>query len=456
MCPSIAAALWFGSICVADTVTLKDGTKYENASVLRDDPDFLIIEVTIDGKKQQKIISRDEIKSHLKEASTAKPDAAVPPAAAATNATKPAEPKPADLKQPSGGESGKNESTDNGKGGQPSADTARPGDPKKKEDRSVRTLTGKSQRVAFLNFGLPQSAQGKAEDMVGREVNAWAWKHVIPMLEKDKIDIVVIRINSGGGALAEMAPFQNMYESEYKPRFRTVAWIENAISAAAMSPWPIVEMYFLPEGRIGACTAFNGGSMRQIPPSMLIPLLVEMEKVSQWANRDPKIMRSMQILEPLSATIDENGEVKWFQDASGEIIVNYPGEILTLTAPMAMKTKFARGIAATREELMEVMGVSEYVFAGEDAAKYIDRNIEDCDNGTKRISDIQFQYNVALTAADQLRGDPTQGAAIGRARQALDKLKQLLKINRNFAMFFGLTEDWFREQEKVLRELSKK
>ena len=450
-CSSIAAVLWLSAVCVADTVTLKDGTKYENASVLRDDPDFLIIEVTIDGKKQQKIIARDDIKSHVKDAAPTKADAPAPAPAPAPNAEKPAAPKPGEANEPV-----KNESADKAKPASGSTDAAAPASGMKKDDRSARQLTGRAQRVAFLNFGLPQSAQGKADDMVGREVNAWAWKHVIPMLEKDKVDIVVVRINSGGGALSEMAPFQAMYQNEYKPRFRTVAWIENAISAAAMSPWPLDEMYFLPEGRIGACTAFNGGSLRQIPPSMLIPLLVEMEKCSQWANRDPKIMRSMQILEPLSATVDENGNVKWFQDLSGEIIVNPPGEILTMTAPMAMRTKFARGIASTREELMEVMGITEYEFVGKDATKYIDRNIEDCDTGTKRISDIQFQYEIAIQAAEQLRGDPRQDAAIGRARQALERMRLLLKINPNFAQFFGLDEAWFREQDKTLRDLKKK
>jgi hypothetical protein len=332
-------------------------------------------------------------------------------------------------------------------------------DAKKDEEKKPagKKLTGVPTRVAILNFGLPQSAQGRAEDMVGREVNAYAWKQVIPKLEKAKVDVVVVRINSGGGALNEMAPFQRLYQNEYKKRFRTVAWIENAISCAAMSPWPLKEMYFLPEGRIGGCTAFNGGSLQQIPRDRLEFLLAEMEEVSRWADRDPKIMRSMQILEPLSANVDENGNAKFFQDLSGKIILNPAGEILTLTAPQALAVGFSSGTAATPEELMKAMGISEYEFVAKDASDFIDKNIIDCDTATKRFREYQAQYGLARGAAEQFRGDPArQDAAIGRARQALRKMQDTGRINPNLPMFNNLDDAWFQEQERELKELQKR
>lgn len=337
-------------------------------------------------------------------------------------------------------------------------DTKDSKDAKKDEKKPAsKKLTGVPTRVAILNFGLPQSAQGRADDMVGREVNAYAWKQVIPKLEKAKVDVVVVRINSGGGALSEMAPFQRMFQNEYKKRFRTVAWIENAISCAAMSPWPLEEMYFLPEGRIGGCTAFNGGTMRQMPRDMLEFLLAEMEEVSRWANRDPKIMRSMQILEPLSANVDENGNAKFFQDLSGKIILNPAGEILTLTAPQALSVGFSKGTASTVEELMKAMGISEYEIVAKDASNFIDKNIIDCDTVTKRFREYEAQYTLARGAAEQFRGDNArQDAAIGRARQALRKMQDTNRLNPNLHSFNGVDAEWFQEQERELKELQKR
>src|SRR5690606_38032767 len=113
-------------------------------------------------------------------------------------------------------------------------------------------------RIAILNFGPPSSWQNEVDSTVGIQISADAWKRAVPLLEKDNVTDVIVRINSGGGLLAELGKFNEVYEKEYKPRFRTVAWIESAISCAAMSPWVLEEFYFLPEGNIGACTGWSG------------------------------------------------------------------------------------------------------------------------------------------------------------------------------------------------------
>jgi len=327
----------------------------------------------------------------------------------------------------------------------------------KKDEKKDKQLTGRAERVAFLNFGLPQSAQGKADSMVGREINSYAWKQVLPKLIAAKVDVVVVRINSGGGLVSEMEPFQNMFENDYKPRFRTVAWIENAISCAAMSPWPLKEMYFMPEGRIGGCTAFNGGSMQQVPPAMLEGLLAQMELTSRWAGRDYKIMRSMQIMEPLSATIDANGNIKFFQDSSGQIIVNPPGEVLTLSSVQALQVGFSSGTASTPEELMKVMGINEYEFVAKDVSEFMDRNITESDRMHKRFTESRSKYQLALGAAEQFQGDnERQDIAIGRARQALRTMQETQRTSPNILMFNNVNVEWFAEQERILKALQRR
>src|SRR5690606_8085872 len=136
------------------------------------------------------------------------------------------------------------------------------------------------------------------------QVAAQAWADVVPMLERDQVDVVVVRINSGGGVPAEVARFYDVFQQEYKPRFRTVAWVESAIGAAAMSVWSLEEFYMMPQGDIGACT---GAFMEQLNDlfvgQQLEDMLRLMEQMSDAAGREPKIMRSMQIMEPLSCDI---------------------------------------------------------------------------------------------------------------------------------------------------------
>jgi hypothetical protein len=325
-------------------------------------------------------------------------------------------------------------------------------DAKKKDAKAP--ITGRATRMAVLNFGPPASWDGKVESTVGSIISSKAWRDAIPLLEKDKVDVVVVRINSGGGYALEVPKFHDLFEKEYKPRFRTVAWVESAISAAAMSPWVLEEFYFLPEGNIGACTMWSGDLVAA--KGMQLELaLVMMEKASAMGKHDSKIMRSMQIMEPLSANMNENGSFTFFQNLSGQYKINGERQILTFTSEQAMKYGFGKGVASTKEELAKVMGINEVEFAGEAAANLIDRNMRDNDRAEKQMNDLRGRYESALAAARASQGDRRK-QEVGIARQRLNQLRQTVKLNPIFEMFSGMDREWFSLQEEILRELLKR
>lgn len=309
-------------------------------------------------------------------------------------------------------------------------------------------------RIAILNFGPPSAWQGEIDTTVGIQISADAWRRAVPLLEKDGVTDVVVRINSGGGLLLELQKFMEVYENEYKPRFRTVAWIESAISAAAMSPWVLEEFYFLPEGNIGACTGFSG-RLNAIKGPQLEMVLYQMEEASRKGKKDPKIMRSMQIMDPLSATIDDKtGQVTWFQDAtSGEYLVNPVGQVLTITAKEAVKLKLGKAVAATPDELARAMGYEEYVWAGKEATDFIDKNMRDNDKADKNWQVTYEKYTRTVQVAAGIQDRQRRGAEVGIARRHLAELKRLFSGNPNFALMYGTDEEWFRQQEEELKRL---
>jgi hypothetical protein len=325
--------------------------------------------------------------------------------------------------------------------------------------RPAAAASGSATRVAVLNFGAPNAWQGKIEDMVGREISVKSWRDAIPLLEKDGVTVVVVRVNSGGGLGLEVGKFIDLFHNEYKKKFRTVAWIESAISAAAMSPYVLEEMYFMPEGNLGACTGWYG-QLQAVKDLPLEQMLFQMEKASEMAGRFPGIMRSMQVLDaPLSYTIDkETGEVHWFQDTSGENVLNDGKHILTLNAVDAVKCRFARGIAATLDELMQQMGISEWVLAGQEASDLIDQTMIKADATTKHLQEMLVKYQIAVQAAQSLAGPDNKarrGAEVGRARNILNQIRAALRVNPNFEFLYNLPQEWFEEQERLLKRLLK-
>ncbi|MBC7835547.1 MAG: hypothetical protein H7Y88_10685 [Phycisphaerales bacterium] len=336
------------------------------------------------------------------------------------------------------------------------ADAAKPAAPKANEQnaKAARSDTGRATRIAILNFGAPSGWQGEIGDTVGTQIYADAWHKAIPLLEKDNVDVVVVRINSGGGALSEMGKFHKVYQEEYKPKFRTVAWVESAISCAAMSPWVIEEFYMMPEGSIGGCTAWSG-QLVAVKDLGLETILAPMEEASEQAGRDYRIMRAMQIMTPLSADIDENGNVTWHEDLSGKYILNDGKKILTFNSEDAVRFKFARAVAATPEELAGALGLQEVEFVGQRAAEFIDKSMRDADRFERRLRECFEKYGLAVNIAQSLQDRTERGAQINRARALLKEMRKLMKGNPAFEENYGLDAEWFERQEEILRELAK-
>jgi len=388
---------------IADKLHLKDGRVLEG-EIVREGDGFVYFKVKVGSIEQEQFFTMDQIVKIEKDGEGA-PAATAPKPAGTTGAAK-----------------------------QPGADGVR--------------------RIAILNFGPPSSWQGEIDTTVGIQISADAWKRVIPILEKDGVTDVIVRVNSGGGLLLELERFIEVYEKEYKPRFRTVGWIESAISAAAMSPWVLEEFYFLPEGNIGACTGFSG-RLNAIKGVQLEMVLLQMEDASRKGKKDPKIMRSMQIQEPLSASIDERtGQVTWFQDVtSGEHIINPVGEVLTMTANVAVKFGLGKAVAATPDEVARAMGYEEYVWAGKQATDFIDKNMRDNDKADKQWQVAYEKFTRTVQVAAGIQDRQRRGAEVGIARRHLAELKRLFSGNPNFALMYGTDDEWFREQDEMLKRL---
>jgi hypothetical protein len=336
----------------------------------------------------------------------------------------------------------------------PDAIETPPADKSGKDAKSVDRgpITGRANRVAIINFGPPSSWNGKFGDTVGIQVNNKAFKDAIPLLEKDKVDTVVIRVNSGGGLVYEMLQLQETFE-KYKEKFRTVVWIESAISAAVMGPWVIEEFYMMPEGNMGAATMWSG-NMEAGKGAGLEQIFIAMEKASLSGKKDNKVMRAMQVMAPLSANVDENGRVTFFQDTSGQYLINPENRVLTLNAADAVKYGIAKGIAGTREELAKAMGLNEVEWAGEDATKLIDRSIRDNDRIQNQLNDTMGRYNNSVSAAAGMNGNRRR-QEVGIARQRLAEIRRLVKTNPTIGLMGGIGDEWFAKQEDILRDLNK-
>ncbi len=418
----LALALSLGDALGADRLVLKGGKGTIEGEIVREVEGYVWFKTKIGGIEQQTMYGPDEIERIERDAGAKAADAGPTDAASAPDAT----PAP------------------------------------------VAPSSGRVPKAAVLTLGGYND-----DDMVGVFMVASVLKEAVPMLERelgtDKTGVVVLHFHSGGGLGLEVQRISDVIENEYKPRWRTVGWIDSAISAAAMSAHCLEEIYFKSNGNYGACTGFYGSLDRPVEGRELEESLVQMERISGRGGHNVLIMRAMQIQQEVSATIDENGKVHFFNDSrSGDLVVNRPKEILTFNAVSAGKIKFSKGTADTIEDLTRAMGYQELEWVGQKVKgvkwpvsqaekRQMDfrRQVKDDQERTQEYF-RKFGMNVQAAQAEQER--ERRAPFVGRARDALTSIERMVKNNPNFSfLVFNMTEaqfkDWLKQQDKLLRDL---
>ncbi len=330
------------------------------------------------------------------------------------------------------------------------------------------------QEKATARTGVPRGMVLTLEGMVGVEMAAHKIEELIPVIEEEigEGGILVLKINSGGGFLAEVQLLSDVIEHKLKPKFEVVGWIESAISAAAMTAITMERLYFMPEGNLGAATGWSG-NLVAMKGRGLEETFYQMEQISARGKRDHRIVHSMQGRPdrdvPLSASIDpRTGEVTWYQDEdSGEILVNRAGDILTFNSVMAEQLRFSEGIARDLDELTRDMGYEEIDWVGEwrddlifpvSRAERDNRRWRDfIDQNNAGLTVAAQKYQMYLNAANGAQGD-NRGKLVGRARQFLRSIKRYASESPKLVtVALGIPWDqfdaWYEEQVEILRDL---
>ncbi len=392
-----------GRALAADTIVLKDGTKIEG-TITDEKPEFVWITIKFGELKKPRLVNRTDIKEIVREK---------PAADAAAASTDPKAPAKIDGK---------------------------------KDDEKRPALNSGATRVAVIS----------QEEMVGPFMNAEAFKYAVDLIPKDqKPDIVVMRINSGGGALIEVPKLMDLIQKDLKPHYRVVAWIESAISAAAMTSMNIEEIYMMKRGNLGGAVAFStsGGKATAMKDEGLEMVLKLGEQIAKNGRYDPLVIRAMQEFMPLSANIDADGRVTWQADDKGQFLVNRKDRILTFNAEDALKFKISKGTADTLPELMSLLGVQEYVEVGNPADKHMVEFRENVQKAQVEIAELRQKLNFIIGNASNLRDKKDRDREFGKAKNYVDQMKSWVRKAPSLEVYEGLDEDQFREIYEQIERL---
>ncbi len=240
--------------------------------------------------------------------------------------------------------------------------------------------------------------------------------------EADKFgpgQIIVIRINSGGGLVIEG---DEIAESlmRIRDKHRVVAWIEEAISGAAFTAMHCREIYFLKVGTLGSITMLDSGSGKSAEGKALEAWIERVGDVSEGAGRNRQVGKCM-VYSPLvvSYTKDpKTGKVTFFDNANGEVMLSNDQENLTFNENNALDCGFSQGTADNLEEICKIMQLKPNSYVVNPYGKKVSESWD------KTVTDSK-------KAAMRLRTEwEIKGASQGEAAQIAARLKLLDEMLR--------------------------
>ena len=174
--------------------------------------------------------------------------------------------------------------------------------------------------------------------------------------EADKIgpgQIIILEVISPGGLVIEGDKIDETLVA-LKQRHRVIAWVKEAISAAAFTSLHCDEIYFQRVGTLGAITMFAGTKAAE--GAELTAWLKKVGDVCELGGRSRWIGEAMVTNPPLlSYDKDEDGNVTWYNTLQGKYKLSDAEQNLTLNADNALHCKFSDGTADNVDELLALL-----------------------------------------------------------------------------------------------------
>lgn len=229
--------------------------------------------------------------------------------------------------------------------------------------------------------------------------------------------IIVLLFKSGGGSVIEAELAHNAV-MELRKRHRVVAWIEEAISAAAATAIACDEIYFRTDGVLGAMTAFNAGNGQSLQGEKLKSWMELCGRFMEDGGRSKYIAWAM-IDDVAVVSYDKDsatGKVTWYNDKTGAHVLSDEKTNLVFTSSLATECNFSDGTADSGADLARLLDLPEWKLVS--------------DYGTKMQADLMKTIAKAkeeVPLLSQRYGMVQGGSAVETIGKRIAILEQLIR-----------------------------
>lgn len=227
-----------------------------------------------------------------------------------------------------------------------------------------RIQTGNIREIVRAQREGPAYAFIPVVGVIGEEVTADALRKALAEARRSQCEYVILGFRSDGGFITEVPPLIEVINDSRD--LRIVAYVDKAISAAAVVALACPEIYFTERGTIGATVAWIGGPdgvPRNVDEKMQSAWRAIMRSATETSGHSPLFLRGMSEIEiELVLSRQPNGEsaVMLSEDAPNGRMLKRRGEILALTAAEAEMCGLSRGTIKSIGGMKDAFGLEAW------------------------------------------------------------------------------------------------
>ena len=266
--------------------------------------------------------------------------------------------------------------------------------------------------------------------------------------------IIVLKINSNGGLVAESIKINDTIREIKSRGHRVVSWIRKAISAGCNTAMACDEIVFNPLGTAGSVTTVRGtASVDESQDPAVLEHLIMTAKESGYSEH---VARSMKLNRYMTAYVKdpETGKVEWYGGVDGNwyeplpegaVVISTENQNLSFNASNALTCGFSRGTCRDLDEVAEYLNLPNnewYVTdtRGEKLAKKWADTYKECSERLQ-ITMQQWQFKGAAEGAE------------GRLQQQIKIVREWIYWAKKAPLVVAMNTPFGYEEDQILQRL---
>ncbi len=269
--------------------------------------------------------------------------------------------------------------------------------------------------------------------------------------------VVILEIDSPGGAVSELKSILKILDRYHD--IRTVAYVKDAKSAAAILAVACPDIVMSETGKIGAAVPYvrtPEGTPKNIDEKMQSSIRADFRSAAQSGGHNDLLVRGMMETD-IVLGLKGSGKNAKVVEGNGDKVIKPKGQILTLTTQEAIECGLVLGSARRIADCRELLKIEQWYDVTDHGRERVSAWIKEIEEALEKYKAASQRVETACTEAAAFAQAGKRTDCTNALRRAENNLRRMEELGDKYpGLGDGDTSKHFRERIKAVRQAIEK